>query len=84
MDVFLALSGWSQSFDRGTSQAKNIGCCRDSPPAAVLDVRGERKGDFKGQNRLWWGKPKVRNVFTALTMGEPWQSEQPRNTATLG
>lgn len=72
MDVFLTLSGWSQNFDRGTSQAKNIGCYRDSPPAAVVGVKGERKGDCKGQNRLWWGKSKVRNVFTALTMGEPW------------
>lgn len=72
MDVFLTLSGWSQSFDRAISQAKNIGCYRDSPPAVVVDVKGQREGDCKDQNRLWWGKSKVRNVFTSITMGKPW------------
>lgn len=72
MDVFLTLCGWSQSFDRGISQTKNIGCYRDSPPAVVVDVKGQREGDCKDQNRLWWGKSKVRNVFTSLTMGKPW------------
>lgn len=43
MDVFLTLSGWSQSFDRETSQAKNIGCYRDSPPAVVVDAKGGEK-----------------------------------------